>query len=111
MSAGVSHGCVRRFVAAIMATNLALAFLALCLASCLAPGGSDAHACCRGEKSTIAAATDRCCLDTEGVAAAAGDLPACASTGGSAHMLLPSTPAAHFGVPRVAASPPFILRV
>lgn len=105
------HGWVRRVAAAVMATNLALAFLALCLASCLAPGGAESHACCRGEKSTIAAATNGCCLDTEGVAAAASDLPACASVGGIVHMVLASTPAAHFTLPRVAASPPFVLRI
>lgn len=111
MSGTVSDECVRRFLAALLATNLALAFLALCLASCLAPGASDAHACCRGQKSTIVAATDGCCLETEGVAAAASDLPARASMGVIVHRVLPSTPAAHFTLPRVAASPPFILRI
>lgn len=95
-----------------MATNLALTFLALCLASCLAPGGAEAHACCRGEKFAIAAAeTDGCCLDTDGLTAPASALPASAGMGGIVHTVQPSAPAAQFALPRVAASPPLILRV
>jgi hypothetical protein len=93
-----------------MATNLALAFLALCLASCLAP--ADAHACCRGAAPTISAAADDCCLDTDGVRSAADGIPVHAGAGAFVLQLAPKAPPSRIeGGPCVAASPPLILRV
>jgi hypothetical protein len=93
-----------------MATNLALAFLALCLASCLAP--ADAHACCRSKSPLISANADGCCLDTDGVSvAAANDLPADTSVGEVVHLVLTSKPGAAFGAPAASASPPRVLRI
>jgi hypothetical protein len=111
VSGAVSHGRVRRFAAAALATNLALAFLALCLASCLAP--ADAHGCCRSKSPMISAQTNGCCLDTDGVsvAAAANDLPADTSVGEVVHSVLTSKSAAPFGAPATSASPPRVLRI
>jgi hypothetical protein len=110
MSAGVSHGWVKRFTAAVMATNLALAFLGLCLSSCLAP--AEAHACCRSKAPTISAETDGCWLDTDGVREAADGLLANSSLAPVMHPVSLNPPAALFhGAPRVAASPPLVLRV
>ena len=94
-----------------MATNLALAFLAVCLGSCLAP--ADAHACCRqSTRPAISAETQDCWLDADGVAVAAIVLPASAGLGVIVHSLAPTTAAARFaGEPVLAASPPFVLRV
>ena len=105
----MSHGDVRRFAAAVMATNLALAFLALCLASCLAP--ADTHACCRSKIPAISAEESGCCLDTDGVRVVAIDLPADSSRAGVTFSSPSSPSAVQRDAPAVAASPPRILRI
>ena len=93
-----------------MAANLALAFLGLCLASCLAP--ADGHACCRNTRPAISAQTEDCWLDADGVAVAATILPASTGLGAFVDDLPHIAPAAHFErEPRLDASPPFVLRV
>jgi hypothetical protein len=105
----MSHGCVRRFLAAIVATHLALAFLAVCLGSCLAP--AEAHACCQSKAPAITAETGGCFLHTDGVSVTAIDLPADGSGAVVVLTALPTLPVAHPDAPSVAASPPRILRI
>jgi hypothetical protein len=104
---------MRRITAALVATDLALAFLALCLASCLAPGGN-AHACCHSQSPAISAETDGCWLDMEGMTAAGAATAMASSTNPIAFTLAPpivpnsSNPTA---APPSAASPPRVLRI
>jgi hypothetical protein len=105
----VSHGCVRRILAAIVATNLALAFLAVCLGSCLAP--AETHACCQSKAPAITAETGGCFLHTDGVSVTAIDLAADSSGVVVVLKALPTLPAAHPVAPTVAAPPPRILRI
>lgn len=92
-----------------MATNLALAFLALCLGSCLAP--ADGHACCHRETPVISAETGGCWLEADGVSVSPIALPADRVEAGTVRATLTAELARHRDAPLITASPPLILRV
>lgn len=100
---------MRRIAAAVLATNLALAFLAVCLGSCLAP--RDAHACCQSKGPALTDENSGCFLHTDGVGVTAIDVPADSNCAVVMLAALPTLLVAHSVAPAVAASPPLILRI
>lgn len=104
------HRGMRRVGVALLAADLALAFIGLCLATCLRSG--DAHACCRRSGPALSAQTDGCCLDTDGVRTAAAALTV--STGHQALLPPPPMPLPGWRAqrsPEATASPPLVLRI